>query len=114
MIRVICIFVIFSTAILWRSASQADAALVEMFAKTPSIDPLRDSTGALHSTKIEDKEASRNGLTIAWVVIPSRRYLLSVKDVRKEGDANGIFIEIECVGSPVFVNGGYYRYADSH
>jgi exopolysaccharide biosynthesis protein len=84
-----------------------------MFAKTPSIDPLRDSTGALHSTKIQDKETSRNGLTLAWVIIPSHHYLLTVKDVQQEGDASNIFGGIECAGSPVIVNGGFYGYADS-
>lgn len=87
-----------------------------MFAKTPSVDAIDSESGksvAMHSATIEDKEASRHGLTLAWVVIPSRRYLLTVKDVRQEGDASDIFSEIECAGSPVIVNGGFYRYDDS-
>jgi hypothetical protein len=71
-------FVVFSTAILSRSAAQADVALVEMFAKTPSVYVLDGPKAlALHSTNIENKEASRNGLTLAWAVIPSRHYLLT-------------------------------------
>lgn len=117
MFRILCILIVFSTPVLWRSASQAEVALVEMFAKTPSVDALLDGRTdkfvALRSTKIEDKEAHRNGLTIAWIVIPAHDYFFTIKDVRKEGDANGIFSEIECAGSPVFVNGGFYRYDDS-
>lgn len=117
MFRILYILIVLSTSLLWRSASQADVALVDMFAKTPSVEALSDSETdkfvALRSTKIEDKEAPRNGLTIAWVVIPAHDYFFTIKDVRKVGDANGIFSEIECAGSPVFVNGGFYRYDDS-
>jgi Phosphodiester glycosidase len=117
MFRILYILIVLSTSLLWRSASQADVALVDMFAKIPSVDTLSDSETdkfvALRSTKIEDKESPRNGLTIAWIVIPSHDYFFTVKDVRKDGDANGIFTEIECAGSPVFANGGFYRYDDS-
>lgn len=117
MTKTFCIIVVFSATILSQSPSQADVPLVEMFAKTPSIDILRDHASgelvALRSTKIEDKESSRNGLTLAWVVIPSRHYLLTVKNVQKEGDASDIFRGIECEESPVIVNGGFYGYEGS-